>query len=202
MTTWTYYMSFLKDLEVKHQQSYTQRMSDWDQYGQTVTQILMIKLMVTMALNYRDADAANRRQAQQATQLLTVLALQFTTPRKVIYRQFDLLFTNVAGFYRDNATTNEVPGIPEDECARVESIYGLFKAGSIDPKDKITVSADERHLPEEVALAMRKVDEADAFEFQDGVDPESPAFKFKNSLSAFRIENNVEAAILDLITRR
>ena len=192
-------MSFLKNLVVKHQQSYTQRMSDWDQYGQTVTQILMIKLMVTLALNYKDADPANRRQAQKATKLLTVLTLQFTTLHKAIYWQFDLLLNSVALFYRNHATTNEVPAISKDECAKFAVIYAFYKKGILHPKYKIIVSADKRHLPEEVAMAMRKVDEVKFLEFQDKVDFER-AFKFKNSLSTFKIENNVEAAILDLIT--
>ena len=49
---------------------------------------------------------------------------------------------------------------------------------------------------------MRKVDDLDVFEFQDGVDPDSPSFKFKNSLQAFRIDNRVEMQLLDWITKR
>lgn len=142
-----------------------------------------------------------RRQAHQATQLLTIMALQFTTPRKIIYRQFDLLLSSIAQFYKDLPETKELADVDEKEIVLMGHLYAKFKSATIDQNDKMQVSGEEKHLPEEVQTAMKKVDYLDVFEFHDGVDPDSPSFKFKNSMQAFRIENRVEVQILDTLTK-
>lgn len=61
-------------------------MQDWDQYGNEIIQIFMIQLMINMMLNYRDDFRAEREEAYKCMQLLSVMATQFTSSRKQIYR--------------------------------------------------------------------------------------------------------------------
>ena len=119
----------------------------------------MIKLMITMVMNYKDENRANRRQSHQAMQLLTIMALQFATPRKVIFGQFDLLFSNVEQFYKGLEATNEISGVEKEEVMMIGALFKKFKSGSLDQSEKMMIIGEEKYLPEEVQLAIKKVAE-------------------------------------------
>ena len=52
--------------------------------------------------------------------------------------------------------------------------------------DKIEINSDEKSLPQEMQIQFKNIDEIDCFKFVEGIDTESCAYKYYNSLNQFR----------------
>ena len=63
LNVFRFYMSFIKDLQVKHEQNYQTRLADWDMYGNEIIQIFMVQLLISMQVNYKDDDPEVRGDA-------------------------------------------------------------------------------------------------------------------------------------------
>lgn len=131
--------------------------------------------------------------------LLAVMAAQFTSSRKHIYRQFDTLFSSVCGHYHKLAAAAPAEVDPKDpnavtkqECDAVLALFQKFRSGQFAQEEMIIISDSTQEVPPQVQEQMDKVDASDAYVHLDGVDPESPSYQFFNSLNEFRISNRVE----------
>lgn len=91
-------------------------------YGNEIIQIFMVQLLISMQVNYKDEDSEVRSDAQKCMRCLAIIAAQFTSPKKHIYRQFDSLFSIIAMFY-NKAKTDKSLNIEQEEIQGVLDLY-------------------------------------------------------------------------------
>ena len=89
-----------------------------------------------MTLNFKDEFPKDRQEAFKCMRLLAVMAAQFTSSRKHIYRQFDTLFSSVCAHYHKLAATAPEEVDPENpnavtkqECDAVLALFQKFRSG-------------------------------------------------------------------------
>lgn len=73
------------------------------------------------------------------------------------------------------------------------NIQSKMKKGAI--KDIYIQKDTEKAFPEEFKSQMSQIESLDCFKFEEGIDTESCAYKYLNSLNLFRYQYNVSIIV-------
>merc|ERR1712167_308570 len=105
----------------------------------------------------------------------------------MIYRQFEATLGEVAYYYQKQRTQRESDITPE-EIDNFIRINNMFKSKKFPEFDLFAFKQGQEHLPSEIRVQLKKIDEINPFEFKDGIDTESHDYIYLNAFNQFMYE--------------
>ena len=150
----------------------------------------MIKLIINMSQKYNSSEGRHQEDAFKSARLLAIIAHQFLSKSRGIYKQFDSFLAGMTFYYQQNAAV-----MPAESVQRVKDLFQKFRDGNFPPEDTIILAGDSSSVPAELTKETARVDQMDCYEYKDGIDTDSLSFTFSNILQMFRVDFAVEIKV-------
>lgn len=172
-----------------------QRIADYDNITLEMLYVFVTNLITNTFLKYKSSKENRRQDAMTTAKLASVMIRQFLDPKKHHSQQFEIMLNEINTFVHKK---KKEPGFYVEQH-EIDFYTALTQKHKSQENESIRLLPD---LPDLLLKQLDRVDQSDCSVFVEGIDTESVAYNYFNSLNQFRYEFQAQISMHALLDRK